>query len=210
MIEILLKLLGAYLLGSINGSLVIGRAQGVDIRDEGSGNAGGTNAFRTHGKWFALGAVVIDVLKAVVAVTWLPAIGAGANPADGVTWLQAGCGAAAVAGHCYPAFFGFRGGKGMATLLGVYAALSPVILLVAVLTWLAVLALFGYVGLATMVGAAVAPVYVLSRGGGPASPLFVFALAMAMFVIFTHRSNIARMRRGSEGRMIRALFSRRS
>ena len=210
MIAIVLKLIGAYLLGSINGSLVIGRAMGVDIRSEGSGNAGGTNALRTHGKWFALGVVIIDVLKAVVAVAWLPTLGSPAEPLAGVTWLQVGCGAAAVAGHCYPAFFGFRGGKGMATLLGVYAALAPVLLLVAILTWLAVMALFGYVGLATMVGAAAAPVYVFIKGAGPTSPLFVFALAMALFVVFTHRSNITRMRQGSENRMIRALLSRRN
>lgn len=209
MIAIALKLIGAYLLGSINGSLVIGRALGVDIRREGSGNAGGTNALRTHGKWFALAVVIIDVLKAVVAVAWLPGLGSAAAPAAGATWLQVGCGAAAVAGHCYPAFFGFRGGKGMATLLGVYAALSPVILLVAIVTWVVFIGLFGYVGLATMAGAAAAPFYIVVAGTGPGSPLFVFALVMALFVIFTHRSNIARMRQGSESRMFRALLSRR-
>lgn len=204
---VVLKIIAAYLLGSINGSLVLGRSMGVDIREEGSGNAGGTNALRTHGKLFALGVVLIDVLKAVVAVAWVPKLGMDAGVA--VPWVEVACGAAAVLGHCYPVYFGFRGGKGMATLLGVYAVLSPPVLLVVVLTWLTFIALFGYVGMATIAGAASAPVYVALSGGTIRSPFLLFSLAMALLVIYTHRSNLVRLREGTEHRMFRALFSRR-
>lgn len=207
MLAIFIKVLIAYLLGSVNGSLLLGRLIGADIREEGSGNAGGTNALRTHGKLFALGVVVIDVLKAVVAVAWLPQLGA--SPGEALPWLQVACGAAAVIGHCYPIYFGFRGGKGMATLIGVYAVLSPVVLVVVVLTWLACMVLFGYVGIATMAGAAAAPVYTALTGQGIGSPFMLFSLAMALLIIYTHRSNLARLRSGTENRMFRALLTRR-
>ena len=116
----LLRLVGAYLLGSLNGALLLGRLRGVDIRTQGSGNAGGTNALRTQGPAFALGVVVIDVLKAWIAVRVLGG--------PGTTWLAVGCGLAAVLGHVYPVFHGFRGGKGVATLLGTLLAVSPLLL----------------------------------------------------------------------------------
>jgi len=206
MVGVVLKILVSYLLGSVNGSLVLGRFIGVDIRKEGSGNAGGTNALRTHGKLFALGVIIIDVLKSVVAVAWVAPMGH-AGPA--LPWLAVACGAAAVIGHCYPVFFGFRGGKGMATLIGAYAVLAPVALLVILLTWVVVLAMSGYVGLATIVGATAAPVYFAVTGAGVGNPLLVFGVVMALLVIYTHRGNISRLRNGTEHRMFKALLSRR-
>jgi glycerol-3-phosphate acyltransferase PlsY len=108
-------------------------------------------------------------------------------------------GAAAVVGHCYPVFFGFRGGKGMATLLGAYAVLAPIVLLPMVIAWLAVVMASGYVGLATMVAAASAPIWFAIRGAG-GTPLFWFSVGMAAFLVFTHRQNIGRMIRGQEHR----------
>lgn len=207
MLAIFLKVFAAYLLGSVNGSLALGRLRHFDIRSEGSGNAGGTNALRTHGKFFAFGVVLIDVLKSVVAVAWLPHIGPA--PGGALPWLQVACGAAAVVGHCYPAFFGFRGGKGMATLLGAYAILAPVVLLIVVLAWMLTLAITGYVGFATMTGAVAAPVFLATTGSGIGSPLLLFSLLMALFIVYTHRSNISRMRDGTESRIARALLSRR-
>jgi glycerol-3-phosphate acyltransferase PlsY len=207
MFAIFLKVFAAYLLGSVNGSLALGRLRHFDIRSEGSGNAGGTNALRTHGKFFAFGVVLIDVLKSVVAVAWLPHVGPA--PGDALPWLQVACGAAAVVGHCYPAFFGFRGGKGMATLLGAYAILAPVVLLIVVLAWMLTLAISGYVGFATMTGAVAAPVFLATTGSGIDSPLLLFSLLMALFIVYTHRSNISRMRDGTESRIARALLSRR-
>jgi len=207
MLAIFLKIFAAYLLGSVNGSLALGRLKHLDIRSEGSGNAGGTNALRTHGKFFAFGVVLIDVLKSVIAVAWLPHVGPA--PGDALPWLQVACGAAAVVGHCYPAFFGFRGGKGMATLLGAYAILAPVVLLIVVLAWMLTLAISGYVGFATMTGAVAAPVFLATTGSGIDSPLLLFSLLMALFIVYTHRSNISRMRDGTESRIARALLSRR-
>ncbi|MGB5211312.1 MAG: glycerol-3-phosphate 1-O-acyltransferase PlsY [Gammaproteobacteria bacterium] len=207
MITIISMLVLAYLLGSINGSLVLGLLRHIDIRKEGSGNAGGTNALRTHGKLFALGVILIDVLKAVLAVGVLPVLAELAP--DSLQWLQLGCGVAVVVGHCYPVFFGFRGGKGMATLLGVYAVLSPIVLLVAVVTWLLALALFGYVGLATMMAASAAPIYLAIAGPASAGPMILFSLLMAAFIAFTHRGNIERLQRGTEPRMVRGVLGSR-
>ena len=97
----------------------------------------------------------------------------------------------------------------MATLLGAYAVLAPVVLLIVVIVWLLALAVFGYVGFATMTGAVAAPVYLAATGEGIGSPLLLFSLLMGLFIVYTHRSNISRMRDGTESRLSRALLSRR-
>lgn len=209
--EILLKLLLGYLAGSVVGSLVVGRVRGIDIRTLGSGNAGGTNALRTQGKGFALAVVVIDVLKVVVPVVFLtgaalPVVGVDAAIARETVAVAIAAGA--VLGHVWPLYFGFRGGKGMATLLGAYGAIQPALLGVVVLAWALLFALRGFVGLATMFAAAMAPVWLAATGQSD-RPLFWFALLMAGFVAWTHRSNVARMRAGTENRMFRGLVGRR-
>jgi glycerol-3-phosphate acyltransferase PlsY len=180
----------------------MGRFRGVDIREQGSGNAGGTNALRTQGWKFALGVVVIDVGKALLAVGWLP--GAvlplvGIDPAVDRTWLTVACAAAVVVGHVYPVWYEFRGGKGAATLIGAVAVISPLALLPIVLVWLATVMLTGFVGLGTMLGTATLPVY-FALVEPRSAPLVVFGLAMAAFVAYTHRANIERMRAGNENR----------
>ena len=158
MLELGFKVLIAYLLGSIVGALVIGQLRGVDIRTMGSGNAGGTNALRTQGLGFAAATVVIDVGKGWLAAGWLPGLavpGVAADPAIARDWLAVSCAAAAVAGHVWPLWHDFRGGKGGATLAGALLALAPVLLAVAVGAWLLVIALTGFVGLATVAAAVV-------------------------------------------------------
>jgi glycerol-3-phosphate acyltransferase PlsY len=212
MIEILVKGLIGYLAGSLVGSLLLGPLKGVDIRRVGSGNAGGTNALRTQGLAFALGVVLIDVLKVVLPLVFLtgarlPLVPVEPTTSPEITGMVIA--AAAVVGHVYPVWFGFRGGKGMATRLGAYAVLDPQTLLVVIAAWLVVVLLAGYVGLGTMIAAAVAPVWLglnLRTGGA----LFPFSVAMAAFIVFTHRSNIARMRAGIESRVWRGLLGRRS
>ena len=194
MLEYLFRILLAYLLGSVNGSLLLGRLRGVDIRTMGSGNAGGTNALRTQGAWFAAGAVLIDVAKGYLAVALS---GLGLGP---VTGLPEACAAAAVVGHVYPLWHGFRGGKGAATLLGSVAALAPWLLGVALAVWLLGMLVSGYVGLSTMLAALSLPVAAAWRGAGAASPQAMFLAGLAVFVIFTHRSNIRRMLAGQEPR----------
>ena len=202
MLELGVKTLLAYLLGSLLGSLVMGRLRGVDIREQGSGNAGGTNALRTQGWRFALGVIVIDVGKALLAAGWLPGAAlplVAPDPTLDRDWLAVSCAAAAVIGHVYPVWYEFRGGKGAATLIGAVAVLEPLALLPVLLVWLAVVTLTGYVGLGTMLGAASLPVYFACQQPR-LLPYVLFGLAMALFVVYTHRSNIARMRAGNENR----------
>ncbi len=205
MLELGFKLLIAYLLGTLLGSLLLGRLRGVDIRSMGSGNAGATNAMRTQGKLFGFLVLLIDIAKGMLAVWWLPSA---ALPAIGIDagvsreWLTVACGFAVIVGHVYPVWFDFRGGKGAATVVGVVAALELRLLLPLLLSWIIVLLVSGYVGLATMVSTLVlaAAVVMLEPGN---IPLCSFCAAVAAFVIFTHRSNIARMRAGKENRVRR-------
>jgi glycerol-3-phosphate acyltransferase PlsY len=201
-LELGVKTLLAYLLGSVIGSLVMGRFRGVDIRELGSGNAGGTNALRTQGWKFALGVVAIDVGKAVLAVGVLPPLDppfVGIDPQLGRDWLAVACAAAVVVGHVFPVWHEFRGGKGAATLIGAVAMIAPAALLPVALAWLACVMLTGYVGLGTMVGAATLPLY-FALAAPRSTALVAFGVAMAAFVLYTHRANLARMRAGNENR----------
>lgn len=202
MLELGCKALVAYLLGSVIGSLLLGQLRGVDIRTQGSGNAGGTNALRTQGWGFALGVVLVDVGKALLAVGGLPQLdipGVGFDPAVDRDWLQVSCAAAVVIGHVYPVWYEFRGGKGAATLIGAVAVLAPAALVPVIAVWLLTVVLTGFVGLGTMLGTATLPVYFALAAPGRL-PLVVFGVAMAAFIVFTHRSNVARMRAGNENR----------
>jgi len=189
-------LLLAYLLGSLSGSLLLGRLRGVDIRREGSGNAGGTNAFRTRGWRFALPVVLFDIGKGVLAALlarWL-------HP-PGDNWLAFAAVLVAAAGHAWPVWFGFRGGKGVATLLGGLVIVWPQALLPLLVVWLLLLLTTGYVGLASIT--ATLGLLPLALWRGEPAPLAFAALAAA-FVVFTHRGNLQRLRDGDENRFERA------
>lgn len=201
----------AYLLGSLMGSLIVGRLKGgVDIRTQGSGNAGGTNALRTQGLMFALWVMLIDVGKGMAAAGLVPRLPLAFLGADfvGPGWTAVVCGALAVAGHVYPVFFGFRGGKGAATFLGVLGTLAPLALLPGLLVWVLCLVLTGYVGLSTVLAVFAVAIYALVAAG-PAAPLTAFALVMALFILYTHRSNIRRLLQGNENQFKRAMLLRR-
>jgi acyl phosphate:glycerol-3-phosphate acyltransferase len=209
--DLLLKVLVSYLLGSIVGSLLVGRLRGgVDIRKLGSGNAGGTNALRTQGKSFALWVLVIDIGKGWIAARLIAPLvlpGVDPSPPELAVWVPSACGMAAIAGHVYPVWHGFRGGKGVATLVGVVVGLEPSLLLPMLLTWFVAIVMFGYVGLASMLAAASIPLYV--SGFDPSLPLTVFGSVATALIVFTHRSNIARMRAHTEPRAKRLwLFGR--
>lgn len=202
MLELGIKSLIAYFLGALLGSLILGRLRGVDIRSMGSGNAGATNALRTQGKAFGLFVLVFDVVKGVAAVLWLPALvipGVERDPNISLTWLTLACGLAVILGHVYPIWYGFRGGKGVATVVGVVGALEPRLLMPLLAAWLVVVLLTGYVGLASMVAGAslIVAVHWLEPAN---TPLLVFCVAITALVIFTHRANIARMAAGTEHR----------
>ena len=205
MLELGVKLLIAYLLGTFLGSLILGRLRGVDIRRMGSGNAGATNALRTQGKLFGFLVLAIDIAKGMAAVWWLPSValpGIGIDPSLSREWLTVACGFAVIVGHVYPVWFDFRGGKGAATVIGVIAALELRLLVPLLLSWIIVLLLSGYVGLATMLSTVVLAAAVLLLQPNDV-PLCTFCAVVAVFVIFTHRSNIARMRAGKENRVRR-------
>jgi acyl phosphate:glycerol-3-phosphate acyltransferase len=212
--DFLLKVLLAYLLGSVVGSLVIGRLRGgVDIRKLGSGNAGSTNALRTQGLSFGIWVIVIDVVKGAIAAAWLPRLALpGIVAASGMQqeWLPASCAFAAVLGHVFPVWHGFRGGKGVATLVGAYAGLEFMLLAPLVLSWLAVIMVSGFVGLSSIAASLAMPVYLLLRDGARLTPLMGFSLACAVLVLYTHRGNVRRMRAGNEPRARKLwLFGRR-
>jgi glycerol-3-phosphate acyltransferase PlsY len=213
MLELGVKFLLSYFVGSVMGAMVVGRIRGgVDIRTMGSGNAGGTNALRTQGAAFALGVVVIDIGKGVIGAGVIPLLDlpfVGIDPEISRTWLALSCAAAAVFGHVWPFYHRFRGGKGAATYVGTFIVLNPAIILPMLLVWAWVVVLSGYVGLATMTAAVAVPLWLAATRLPADQALFIYTTVMAMFIIFWHRSNIQRMRRGEENRNERLMLFRR-
>jgi acyl phosphate:glycerol-3-phosphate acyltransferase len=212
MISLGIRCLLAYLLGSILGSLVVGHFHGgVDIRTQGSGNAGATNALRTQSKVFALWVILIDLGKGVLAtalVARMPMPFHGGQEPLGPAGAMALCGALAVLGHVYPLFYGFRGGKGAATFLGTLAVIAPLALIPGLAVFALTLMLTGYVGLSTVLSVWGVAAFLLVRCG-PESPQFGFGLAMALFILYTHRSNMQRLLNGSENQFKKAMLLRR-
>lgn len=199
MLELGFKVFISYLAGSLNGALLVGRLYGgVDIRTQGSGNAGGTNALRTQGKLFAALVMFIDIAKGVLPVLLLPGLAFPTALDDSISreWLTYACAAAAIFGHCYPVWHQFKGGKGAATTLGALAALAPAVILPATVTWLIVLFVGGYVGLATVLAAFSMPVYLAVTDYAVNINLIVFTAVVALFVAYTHRSNLRKLMRG--------------
>ncbi|ALN59678.1 hypothetical protein GLE_4337 [Lysobacter enzymogenes] len=191
----------AYALGSVSGSLVLGKLRGVDIRTQGSGNAGGTNALRTQGARFALGVVAIDIGKGALAA-WLALRYAPLGDGLSVTAHGYLAAFAAVLGHVWPLWHGFRGGKGVATLVGGLLVLWPFVTPALLLVWGATIALSGYVGLASVIAALSLPL--LAWYSDADAPRLWFCVAAAALVLFTHRGNLARLRAGTESRFSRA------
>lgn len=204
MLELGVKSLLAYLLGSLIGSLLVGQLRGgVDIRQLGSGNAGGTNALRTQGWSFAVWVMIIDIGKGWLAAGLLAPLslpGIGIDPQVERDWLAVACATAVVLGHVYPVWYGFRGGKGAATLIGVLIGLKPDAILPVFAVWLATVMLTGFVGLGTMLAVASFPAYLAVTEAQPSMALLTFGCLMTLFVCYTHRANIDRMRSGTESR----------
>ena len=204
MIELPIKAVLGYLLGSIVGSLLVGRLRGgIDIRHLGSGNAGGTNALRTQGKWFAFWVLLIDIGKGWLATGLLACAripGIPVAPADWRPWGVAVCGIAVMLGHVYPLWHGFRGGKGVATLVGAVLGAAPALLVPVLMIWLVAVILFGFVGLASILGAMTFAAAAATSGSPSRIPLLTFAVLSAVLIGYTHRANVARMLAGTEPR----------
>lgn len=190
-------LLLGYLLGSIPFAYLAGTlARGIDLRQHGSGNLGATNVYRTLGAKIAGVVLALDTLKGALPVLAVLRYAAG----DRLLPWAIGAGIAAIIGHARPIFLLWRGGgKGVATAGGVFLALAPIPTLVSMVTWGIVVFLSGYVSLASLAAAAALPVVLLFTAG-PRSPLFAVSVFVALFVVWTHRANIGRLRRGEEHR----------
>ncbi|MEW5702775.1 MAG: glycerol-3-phosphate 1-O-acyltransferase PlsY [Candidatus Zixiibacteriota bacterium] len=199
-----LAILLSYLAGSIPAAVWIGRmVRGIDIRQHGSGNAGATNAARVLGVPWGILVGVIDVFKGFAPVFWLgPMAAAGSGLGTAETRLILGI--AAIVGHLYPIFAAFRGGKGVLTALGVFAALLPLEAAIATGVWVIVFALTRIVSVGSLVAVTAFVGAVLIRRFVLHVPipnaLVVAALLVAALVFFTHRSNLRRLRHGDEAR----------
>lgn len=206
MIELTLKALLAYALGNVMGGHLVGRLRGVDLARVGSGNIGATNALRTQGSGFALLVLAIDVCKGVVGALAVPLLPLGEVLGSGLETVDRSvqafvCGAAVTVGHCYPAAWRFQGGKGVATLAGVFGAVLPWSLPWVLGGFVLVVLLSGYVSLATLGATALAGLYVACVDArGALSAAGAFTAFMATLVVFKHRDNIRRLRAGTESR----------
>src|SRR5687767_1633699 len=196
----LVGVLISYLAGSIPSAYLAGKARGVDLRAHGSGNLGATNVARVLGTPTGFLVFFADLLKGFLPVWILPRY----LDAGNVELWAVLFGAAAILGHVRPVFLGFKGGgKGVATASGVFLALAFVPLLIAQLLWVLVFYFTRYVSLASLTSAAFLPIAILTWWRDPTSPVFIASVGVAVFVFWTHRANIGRLRRGEEHRFVK-------
>ena len=182
----------SYSIGSIPCAYIIARlAGGIDIREHGSGNVGATNVARTVGTTAGITAFLCDAGKGLAAVLLAAAL----FPSSGLPGSLIAC-IAAVAGHNWPLFLGFRGGKGMATMIGGFLGIAPWVVLSCLLLWLLVVALSRYVSLGSITAAAAIPLFMWLYGRGPG--LTLFGALLGALAIARHRSNIGRLLAGTE------------
>jgi glycerol-3-phosphate acyltransferase PlsY len=192
----------AYVSGSLPFGLWVGRlARGVDIRTLGSGNLGATNVYRTLGPGLGLLTLLLDVAKGALPVWLLPRAGFAAAFPGGAEWCALAVGLAVVAGHIWTFLAGFRGGKGVATTVGVLLALAPAACGVFALVFVLVVALTRFISLGSTLGAvAFAVSLAFLAPGGARSPTFLLGALLALLVVLRHRDNLRRLLRGEERR----------
>ena len=184
----------AYLIGSISFAVLLVRLRyGKDIRGEGSGNAGATNVARSHGKGLGLAVALLDVAKGAVAVLLVRAVTADPRYA-------AAAGLAAILGHVFPVFYGFRGGKGVATAIGAFLVLAPLATLVCAAVFLVVVVVTRYVSLGSVVAMVLLPPVAGGLFHAP-RPVVAAAAASAVLIVFMHRDNLRRLARGEERKL---------
>ena len=201
----LIVVLVSYFIGSIPfGYLIVRGKVGDDVRQSGSGGTGATNVSRRAGKAAGVFTLVLDALKGVIAVLVARTVFAGVGPyAD---WLAAVAGIAAIVGHIFPVWLRFRGGKGVATGVGVFSVLAPVALLCAGVLFVAIVALTRYVSLGSIIAAVTIPLFVWLQAVfvepvADLRPLLTAAITGALLIVFAHRGNIGRLARGSESQI---------
>jgi len=200
----LLVIIIAYLIGSIPfGYLIVRHKVGDDIRETGSGGTGATNVSRRVGRGAGVFTLVLDALKGSVAVVVARVLVGGGPTAD---WVVAGAAIATIVGHIFPVWLGFRGGKGVATGVGVFVILAPVALLCAGVLFVALVSLTRYVSLGSITAAAALPLFVWLQSVfvepvADLRPLLTATVVGALLIIFAHRGNIGRLARGTEARI---------
>jgi glycerol-3-phosphate acyltransferase PlsY len=192
-----LAALAAYLLGSLSFAVIVSRVVGLsDPRSYGSGNPGATNVLRSGNKGAAIATLLLDALKGALPVLLVEHFGSPYGLEEGTAALV---GLAAFVGHLWPVFFGFKGGKGVATAAGVLLALNPWLGLATLLTFVIIVAFFRYVSLASIVAAAFAPFYqLLIWGAGPAA---LAVAVMSLLLVWRHGANIKKLLAGTESRL---------
>ena len=201
MLRPLLVVIIAYLLGSIPfGYLIVRKKLGDDIRQSGSGGTGATNVSRRAGKTVGVITLVLDALKGSLAVL----IAKGLSP--DIEWVIAAAAIAVILGHMFPVWLGFRGGKGVATGVGVFSILAPIAVLCAAVIFVSLVSLTRYVSLGSIVAAATTPLFVWLQSVfvepvADLRPLLIAAIVGAVLIVFAHRGNIARLARGTEARI---------
>jgi acyl phosphate:glycerol-3-phosphate acyltransferase len=181
----------AYLIGSIPTGLLLGKAYGVDVRTEGSGNIGATNLYRTVGRKVGIITLIGDCLKGLIPVLLVKL---STLPPDLAAWV----GLAAFCGHVFSVFLKFRGGKGVATALGVFLALAPLAVAIAVALFAVLMFLWRYVSLGSISAAAAMPLAVFFLGGS--RTVTIVTLIIALIVIMRHHENIRRLLSGNESK----------
>lgn len=187
----MIAVLLAYVIGSIPFALILGRQAGIDVREVGSGNPGATNVARAVGPAAGAAVALLDIAKGSVSVLVAYALNA-----DDTTAASAGL--AAVVGHVYPVWLRFRGGKGVAAAGGVFLVLAPIAIVPAIFVFAAAAYVTKYVSAGSVLAAIVLPPLVLATGGS--GPVLVVSIVVAVLVIFRHRSNLVRLRAGTERR----------
>lgn len=204
----------SYLVGSIPTSIIVSKAaKGIDIRKHGSGNAGGTNVMRVLGWKHGLLVILLDALKGVIAVVFIARLHYGsmpfenATPFDDFTLVQIIAGISAVIGHIWTVFAEFKGGKGIATALGMLLMIITVDMLVAIGIFTIVVLISKYVSLGSIIGAIAVPITLIVRENifhvdiQSYNTLLPFVIAVSLLVIFTHRKNVVRLINGSEHKL---------
>lgn len=200
----LLAIALAYLAGSIPSAVWAGKIfHGIDVREHGSGNAGATNTVRVLGWKTGIPVLLFDLFKGWLAASLPIFLDAAPDGSEQMTVLQIVCGMAAILGHVFPLFAGFRGGKGVATTFGVLLALQPWLTLTCAGIFLVVLLISGYVSLGSMISVIMFPVLLMTVFHTPSTLFKIFAVLVAVAVVLTHSKNISRLMKGEEKKFLK-------
>jgi glycerol-3-phosphate acyltransferase PlsY len=215
MIILALIIFLSYLVGSIPTAIIVSKAvKGIDIRNHGSGNAGGTNVMRVLGWKYGLLVILLDALKGSVAVIFVARLFytgempfENATPFDDFTFVQIIAGISAVVGHIWTVFAGFKGGKGIATAMGMLIMIMTIDILIAIGVFIIVVTISRYVSLGSILGAITVPLVMVFRENilhahiPGYNTLLPFVIGVALLVVFTHRKNVVRIFSGNENKI---------